>query len=173
MTHLTDRDLEQLSAYLDGELRPAEAAEVETRLQVEPELARTLAELRWMTAGLRRLPRLRPPRRYRLTPEMVGQRGGQWGRPALRLATAVMTLALVAVIGLDFVGTAARFSMAGAPQALEAPAAAPAEQAMADKAEQDAQPSLEGRLVKSRALPWPTRCGRRRRLRGLTRVQRK
>ncbi|MFQ5408654.1 MAG: zf-HC2 domain-containing protein, partial [Anaerolineales bacterium] len=41
-----DRDLELLSAYLDGALRPSEAARLERRLRAEPELQHALAELR-------------------------------------------------------------------------------------------------------------------------------
>jgi hypothetical protein len=121
MTHLTDHDLEQLSAFLDGELKPDEAAEIAKRLELEPELARTLAQLRWMSAHLSRLPTVAAPRRYRLTPEMVGQRTTGWRLPALRLATAFVALALVTVIGLDFFQSAGRLSMASAPQAVEAP----------------------------------------------------
>ncbi|MGA9191735.1 MAG: hypothetical protein WBZ24_08390 [Anaerolineales bacterium] len=145
MTRLTDHDLEQLSAYLDGELKPSEAAEIEARLKAEPELQRSLSQLRWMSDNLKRLPTLRAPRSYRLTPEMVGQRTGSWRLPALRLATAVMALALVAVIGLDFLGSAGRMSLAGAPQAMEAPASVQdsvqSEQARTEKTEADSQPA--------------------------------
>lgn len=146
MTRLTDHDLEQLSAYLDGELKPLEAAEIEARLRVEPELERTLSQLRWMSNSLKDLPTLRAPRSYRLTPEMVGQRARAWRLPALRLATAAMALALVAVIGLDFLGSVGRMSLAGAPQAMEAPVGAQdslqSEGAMTEKAEADSQPAL-------------------------------
>jgi hypothetical protein len=145
MTHLTDHDFELLSAFLDGELGPTETAEIESRLQDEPELERTLAELRWLSAGLRRLPARRAPRRYWLTPDIVGQRTRTWRLPALRLASAVLALALVAVIGLDFMQSAGRMSLAGAPQELQAPAAMQenlkSEEPLADKTEQEA-PSL-------------------------------
>jgi anti-sigma factor RsiW len=157
MTRLTDHDLEQLSAYLDGELKPSDAAEIEARLQAEPELERTLSQLRWMSDTLKDLPTLRAPRSYRLTPEMVGQRARPWRLPALRLATAVMALALVAVIGLDFLGSVGRMSLAGAPRALEAPASAQdsvqSEQAMTEKAEADTQPSVGAQAGAAEGTP--------------------
>jgi anti-sigma factor RsiW len=123
MTHLSEHDLEQLSAYIDGELEPAEAAELETRLNSEPKLKRTLAQLSWVSGGLRSLPAERAPRRFTLTPEMVGQSKRGWRLPALRLATATLALALVAVIGLDFMRTTGGMRLAAsAPQEMEAPA---------------------------------------------------
>jgi hypothetical protein len=167
MTHLSDRDLEQLSAYLDGELKPDEAAEMATRLESEPELARTLAQLRWMTANLKRLPTLVAPRRYRLTPEMVGQRGTAWRLPALRLATAFVAIALVTVIGLDFYQSTGRLSMASAPQAFQAPAVQQnnlqAGEVLTDKTEQEsgalgggAATTEEGPLAESRRASGPS-----------------
>ncbi len=38
MNQPTFRDVEQLSAYLDGQLPPAEAARLETRLKTDPQL---------------------------------------------------------------------------------------------------------------------------------------
>jgi hypothetical protein len=146
MTHLTDHDLEQLSAYLDGELGPSQMAEIEARLQADPVLQRTLAQLSWMTASLKSLPAHRAPRRYRLTPEMVGQRARTWRVPALRLATGAVAMALAAVIGLDFLGSAGGVSLASAPQAFQAPAVAQdssrAAQSMTEKTEEETQPAV-------------------------------
>ncbi|HUE73569.1 MAG TPA: zf-HC2 domain-containing protein [Pirellulaceae bacterium] len=48
---------ERLSAYLDGQLPPAERDEVETLLQQRPELAQVLAQVRQLGEGIRQLPR--------------------------------------------------------------------------------------------------------------------
>ena len=45
---------EQFFAWLDGELSPAEAAEVERLVAADPELSRLADEHRAMTAGLRK-----------------------------------------------------------------------------------------------------------------------
>jgi anti-sigma factor RsiW len=38
LDHLAPRDLERLSAFLDGDLAPQEAASLRARLEVDPEL---------------------------------------------------------------------------------------------------------------------------------------
>lgn len=56
---MSERDdiLEQLSAYLDGELKPVEARDLEAKLQSDPALAEELERLRRVTALVRGLPR--------------------------------------------------------------------------------------------------------------------
>lgn len=49
---MKDRDFELLSAYLDGELEPATAAELDSRLAQEPALSARLAELRALQSEL-------------------------------------------------------------------------------------------------------------------------
>src|SRR3990170_569135 len=73
-SRLSTRDLERLSAYLDGQLAPGEAAGLEARLQDDSALRETLEGLRQTKAALRSLPSLRPPRSFTLTPQMVGTR---------------------------------------------------------------------------------------------------
>ncbi len=68
---LSDRDLEQLSAYLDGELSSEERAALESRLQAEPDLRRELASLRQTVALVRQFAPLTAPRSLTLTREMV------------------------------------------------------------------------------------------------------
>ena len=72
MTTPSFRDVEQLSAYLDGQLSQAEKTRLETRLQSDPALAATLADLRQARSILRRTPRRRSPRNFTLTPKMAG-----------------------------------------------------------------------------------------------------
>ncbi len=99
--HLSRRDLEALSAYLDGELRPAEARRLEARLHKEAQLRMALAELRSLREAVRALPVARPPRSLALTPEMVGRRSGARPYPALQLATALATAAFLVVSGAN------------------------------------------------------------------------
>lgn len=102
--HLSLRDLERLSVYLDGECSSKEAANLEARLQVEPVLRQALDELRTTVGLLRALPEVSPPRSFALKPEMVGIKRRQ-PYPILRLATALASLAFVALVGLDALTT--------------------------------------------------------------------
>ncbi|MCJ7709097.1 MAG: zf-HC2 domain-containing protein [Anaerolineales bacterium] len=104
---LPRRDLEKLSAYLDGELTPAEAARLDARLREEAPLAEALAEMRATKRALGLLPMLRPPRNFTLTPEMAGIREPR-RYPVLRWASALATLAFMAACGLDAFGVLSR-----------------------------------------------------------------
>ena len=104
MRRLSDlplRDLELLSAYLDGELTPREADRLQARLDGEAGLRWALEELRRTVSVLRSLPEVRPPRSFTLTAEAAGSRARAAAYPVLQLATALATLAFVAVVGLD------------------------------------------------------------------------
>jgi hypothetical protein len=72
MPDLNDRDVELLSAYLDGALTPAERAALEARLQADAALRRDLDGLRQTVALVRALPRLAAPRSFALTPAQAG-----------------------------------------------------------------------------------------------------
>jgi len=108
LQRLPRRDLEKLSAYLDGELTPAEAARLDARLREEAPLAEALAEMRATKRALGLLPMLRPPRNFTLTPEMAGIREPRHGYPVLRWASALATLAFMAACGLDAFGVLSR-----------------------------------------------------------------
>lgn len=71
--NLTERDYEQLSAYLDGMLADSERAQLEQRLAQEPTLRRELDALRDAVALVKSLPKLKAPRNFTLTPAMVAQ----------------------------------------------------------------------------------------------------
>lgn len=112
------RDLELLSAYLDGELKPADSARLEARLNTDPELAAVLNDLRAARALLRKLPTRKAPRNFTLTRKMVGQNPPlPRAYPAFRLATLVATLLFFFSFGVNFVGTQmaspANFGMGG------------------------------------------------------------
>jgi hypothetical protein len=118
------RDLERLSAYLDGQLPPGETAGLEARLRQDEALGQTLEGLRQTRAALRSLPTLRPPRNFTLTPQMAGVRPRRPAYPALRLATAIATVAFLLVSGVDvLIRGLGRFGFgAAAPAMLQAPA---------------------------------------------------
>ncbi len=100
------RDMKVLSAYLDGQLNSRKRARLEARLESEPDLRVALAELGRTRNLLRAVPRLRAPRNFTLTPEMVGGRRGVGARlyPTFQLASAIATLLFVAVVAGDFFG---------------------------------------------------------------------
>lgn len=66
------RDIEQLSAYLDGHLDPSDSARLELRISSDPELASALSDLRAARGILRKLPARKAPRNFTLTRKMVG-----------------------------------------------------------------------------------------------------
>jgi len=108
------RDLELLSAYLDGELKPSDSTKLEKRLKTDPELASVLTDLRATRTLLRRLPSRKAPRNFTLTRKMAGQNPPlPRSYPAFRFATALATLLFFFTIGLNFVGT----QLAAEPQA--------------------------------------------------------
>lgn len=169
LDHLSERDLEQLSAYLDGELSDRERAQLEARLEEEGRLRGALEELQGAVGFIRRLPQVRPPRNYTLTPQVVGQRETTWRFPMLQFATAVAALLLVMVVGLDAVTSgagafpsapagqvAAPFEMEAAPtsapmqeEAVEAP------QAMQAEPEAEAGAADEGPTASETPTPTP------------------
>ena len=108
------RDVEQLSAYLDGQLKPSERARLKARLQREPELASVLQDLRQARGILRQLPRRRAPRNFILTPKMVGLKPPMpRAYPVFRLATVLATLLLFFTFATNFM--APRMARTAAP----------------------------------------------------------
>ncbi len=101
------RDLALLSAYLDDALRPADRQALIARLRHEPELVAQLERLRRTKLTVGYLPRLRAPRNYTLTPEMVSMRS-QKKQPfasTLRLASALAAILMVVLFGVEFLFT--------------------------------------------------------------------
>lgn len=124
---ISPRDLELLSAYLDGELDQKETVRIEARLKVENDLNSTLQSLALSRDMVRSLPRLKAPRNFTLTAEMAGvQRKKTWLFSTLRLSSAFASLLLILVLMGDFLTGASGIPvpgltslMAGAPQDTE------------------------------------------------------
>ena len=96
------RDIELLSAYLDGELKPSDSTRLESRLKTDPELASVLNDLRATRTLLRKLPQRKAPRNFTLTRKMVGQNPPlPRAYPIFRLATVVATLLFFFSFGVN------------------------------------------------------------------------
>ncbi len=105
MTTPSFRDVEQLSAFLDGQLSQAEKTRLEVRIQSDPALAAALANLRQARAILRRTPKRRLPRNFTLTPKMAGIRPPvPRAVPALSWASAMAMLFFVCTLGTNLLG---------------------------------------------------------------------
>lgn len=90
------REIEQLSAYLDGQLNAADAAKMESRIQSDPELASAIKDLRAARGLLRKLPARKAPRNFTLTRQMVGLKPPlPRTYPLFRLATVFATILFV------------------------------------------------------------------------------
>lgn len=106
------RDIELLSAYLDGQLKPSDSTRLESRLKSEPELVAVMDDLRAARNLLRKLPQRRAPRNFTLTRKMVGQNPPMpRAYPFFRFATTLATLLLFFSFGLNFLAP----QMAAAP----------------------------------------------------------
>jgi anti-sigma factor RsiW len=137
---MNQRDLELLSSYLDGQLKPSDSARLERRLASEPVLRAVLDDLRAARRLLRQLPMRKAPRNFTLTPKMVGKNPPlPRSYPAFRFVTALASLMLFFTLGLNFIGPQMAASQStgfggsggGAPEVFSeaAPAAVPEEAA--------------------------------------------
>ena len=123
MTTLSFRDMENLSAYLDGQLNPAEKTRLENQIQLDPALASALEEFRQTRKLLQHTPHRRAPRNFTLTPKMAGIRPPVPRLvPALSWASAVAMLLFIFTLGTSLVDQLAPSSaapmMAAAPSGL-------------------------------------------------------
>jgi len=76
---LTTQDMEQLSALLDGELSPTNAATLRQRMQTDAALQDAYTELALTQDAMRTMPTLKPPRSLRIDPQRLHQaRGWRW-----------------------------------------------------------------------------------------------
>ncbi len=102
--NMTFRDVEKLSAYLDGQLSRADAARLESRLASDPGLRAVMDDLRRTRAVLRAAPKRRAPRNFTLRAESRRVRPPLPRLvPALRLASIVASLLLVITFATNFV----------------------------------------------------------------------
>jgi anti-sigma factor RsiW len=96
------RDVELLSAYLDGQLSPSNSARLESRLRSDPELVAVMNDLRTARGYLRQLPKRRAPRNFTLTRKMVGLNPPlPRSYPAFRFTTAIATLLFFLTYGVN------------------------------------------------------------------------
>ncbi len=103
----SDRDLELLSAYLDGELTDREKEKLEQRLARENALRAVMDDLRETVTLVSDLPRLKAPRSFTLDPAVYGRTVGRpvpwWQRlftleSALQLSGALGAAASILLI---------------------------------------------------------------------------
>jgi hypothetical protein len=110
-------DAETLSAYLDGQLSPADARQLQGRLASDPNLKAVLDDMRLSRRVLAKLPKRRAPHNFTLTRSMKGVRAPEppavWG---LRFASLLATLLLLATFALNGVTPLAPVSLASAPR---------------------------------------------------------
>jgi hypothetical protein len=111
------RDIEQLSSFLDGQLKESDSKRLETRLASDPELASVLNDLRAARGILRKLPARKAPRNFTLTRQMVGLKPPlPKTYPIFRFATAFTTLLLVMTFALNLVALPLSAAPAAAPE---------------------------------------------------------
>ncbi len=93
---MNSRDIELLSAYLDGQLGPSDSARIESRLNSDPNMRAALDDLRQARSLLRKLPQRRAPRNFTLTRQMAGLKAPEpRAYPTLRLAAVLAALLFV------------------------------------------------------------------------------
>jgi len=96
------RDIEQLSAYLDGQLSQSQKTRLIARIVKEPALAQAMEELRQTRNLLRETPQRRSPRKFTLTPRMAGIRPPvPRVVPALSWASAAAVLLFIITFGYN------------------------------------------------------------------------
>lgn len=115
---ISRRDWQLLSEYIDGELSERKRVRLESRLASERALRDALRKIKRTQQILRAAPHLSAPRDFVLTPDMIPQRETRSFFPVFRLATALVSILLVAVLVLDFGGIV--FPMRGAEYAAPA-----------------------------------------------------
>ena len=164
MTSPSFRGMEQLSAYIDGQLSQSKRTRLEIRIQSDPALAAALDELRQTRTLLRRIPQHHAPRNFTLTPRMAGIRP-PLPRAVLALtwASAVAMLLFVCTLGTNLLGQlsfgASAPMLASAPNGIgggpaAAATAAPATMAPATQLTSD-QTLLATPTVEAFVMPVP------------------
>ncbi|MDH5605641.1 MAG: hypothetical protein OEY93_02025 [Anaerolineae bacterium] len=101
---LDARDLELLSAYMDGQLSTRQRKKLELRLAAEVGLQDALKDLRQTRSLLRQTLSLKPRRSFMLTPEMAGKpsMGGEVYL-SMRLVSALASVLFVLVFAGDLI----------------------------------------------------------------------
>lgn len=110
------REIEQLSAYLDGELNSSESARLETRLRSDPELDAILSDLRSARSLLKKLPARKAPRNFTLTRKMVGLKPPlPRTYPLFRLATTFATILFILSFSVNALSPYITFGASATP----------------------------------------------------------
>jgi anti-sigma factor RsiW len=105
MTAPSFHDVEQLSAYLDGQLSLVEKTRLETRLHADPVLASLLDDLRNTRLTLRHIPKRPVPRNFTLDPRKTRIRPPVPRLvPALSWASAVAAFLFIVTLGGNLIG---------------------------------------------------------------------
>lgn len=107
------RDIELISAYLDGQLDPSDSARLESRIATDPELVSALNDLRLARAALYKLPARKAPRNFMLTRKMVGVKPPMPRTFSFfRFSSAIATLLLMVTFAFNLLGTHVSFGAA-------------------------------------------------------------
>jgi hypothetical protein len=101
LNKLRRRDLELLSAYIDGELSESDLRRVEGRIETDSAFSFAYREIQSTRKLVSELPAVRPPRNFTLTPEMASIRKGLSLFPVFRFATVIATVAFAVLLGAD------------------------------------------------------------------------
>jgi anti-sigma factor RsiW len=119
---ISDREWRDLSAYLDGQLSPKETAHLEKTLHEREDLRAALEDLKATRMILRSQPRLRAPRNFTLSAEILGVqpqvKPARQPSFAFGFASALASVMLVLVIAGELLFSGQQ--MAAAPVAGEA-----------------------------------------------------
>jgi len=159
---LPPRDLETLSAYLDGQLSPRHIHKLESRLKREPNLQRAFVELQQTRLALRSIPRVHAPRNFTLTPEMARGRAGKqataWrGFQTMRLVAVAASVMFAVIFAGDLLlGGRIQSETALAPAAEPAAELYSMDEAAAEAAEETEAPmamkAAEAEAAEERAV---------------------
>jgi hypothetical protein len=111
--HMTSRDYELISAYLDNQLGRKERALFEARLKTDAEMRKELQEISKTRLLVRRLPRLRARRNYFVKAEAARARPMLRMAPVFGIVSAVASVLLALVIfGNSFFSSSSQVAMA-------------------------------------------------------------
>lgn len=110
---------ERLSEYMDNRLDPLERVRLERHLEDCTRCQRSLDTLRWTVSVLKQAHAPALPRQFTLPAPARSTRAPAMGLSVLRLATALATLILVSLIGIDLITNLG----GGAPMLAPLPAA--------------------------------------------------
>lgn len=135
------RDIELLSAHLDGELRQADVTRLEARLKADPQLRSELEDLRQIRTLLRSTPRQKIPRNFTLTPKMAGLRAPTpRSVPVLRWAAALATVLLAVTFVANYAAPLGGALRSAAPYGVGGGAAEDSEQVVGQEMVMEATP---------------------------------